>query len=847
MTPPGSVRCAPRMRTFAAFCLLLPLLAACNRELPGSDRPSARKPAPPPAAVDTAPPPQKSIDRPFLKNDPPEMSLVAPRLLAVPLLDGRVIHGGQEAYVSELTDYVHAREGASLHWLFRKGEKIGALVGRNRAFLARYDRLTDRLPDKSWLDQPLSYALTSPSDPAYAQAVAPRQVHRKSRPVDLAETGPDSYSAPPVLHTLYLQFEAPLREGHVYRLRLRGGQMPDRLLQFHSEQTRSEAIHVNTLGFHPADGRKIAFLSTWLGSGGGLSYPDDLPFKVIAEDSRQPVFEGHARLSLGRASGEDHTYRNFSETDVYLLDFSPLKKIGRYRLVVPGLGSSLPFVISPDVWTRAFTVNTRGLFHQRSGMAHDGRFSSFIKPRDLHPADGHRVYQSGCSLMDSGNGLNASGFGTDNFACLLASRTAQAVPEAWGGYHDAGDWDRRIQHLDASRALIELYELFPEAMHSVVLDIPESANALPDVIDEALWSMAIYRRMQTADGGIRGGIESDNHPLSGETSASMSQMLMAYAPDMWSSYLYAADAARLTLLLKAMDPVLAADYERSALLAARYAEEALRRAGPRELPFAVNDARNLMAVSLYKLTGQEEWHQLYRATNRVSDAGKPLFRFSSRKENKGWNQYNAAFVYLTLPNRARDAALGETLLQAFRKDADAALKRIERTGFRWLKESDDAWVGWGTLGASQAKNLLRAHYLTGEQRYLDAAIEASQFALGANPLNLGFTTGLGSPTVRRLWKIDARVSGQEVPEGITAYGPIDPAHLKNNAHFNKSFAPYIHPQASQWPTNENYFDAYAIYPMNEFTISETIAPNLYVWGYLSAAVGQTPASPPPRR
>jgi endoglucanase len=126
------------------------------------------------------------------------------------------------------------------------------------------------------------------------------------------------------------------------------------------------------------------------------------------------------------------------------------------------------------------------------------------------------------------------------------------------------------------------------------------------------------------------------------------------------------------------------------------------------------------------------------------------------------------------------------------------------------------------------------NYLTGDKRYLDAAIEASQFALGANPLNMSFTTGLGSNTARRLWVIDARVTGQETPEGITAYGPIDPVHLKDNWNFNKSFAPYVYPKASSWPTNENYFDAYAIYPMNEFTISETIAPNIYVWGYLSA-------------
>jgi endoglucanase len=36
------------------------------------------------------------------------------------------------------------------------------------------------------------------------------------------------------------------------------------------------------------------------------------------------------------------------------------------------------------------------------------------------------------------------------------------VPNAWGGYFDAGDWNRRIQHLDATNLLFELAEMFPQ-------------------------------------------------------------------------------------------------------------------------------------------------------------------------------------------------------------------------------------------------------------------------------------------------------------------------------------------------------------------------------------------------
>ena len=778
--------------------------------------------------------PARPIDRQFLRDTQPRIGLVAPNILAVPIIDGMVLHGMQESYSSKFFDYIHAEKYSANQWLVRNGEKVGILVGPNKSTLFRFDRVVGRIHDLRWIDKPAAYQLSSSSDPDFANPTVPVRVSRKSRPTDLAEIAPEVFAPPPLLHTLYLQFSSPIREGHEYTLRIQNGQLPDQVLRFNSAQVRSESIHVNTLGFHPEDERKIGFLSTWLGSAGALSYPPNLPFKVLSVSTGQTVFEGRASLSLAAFAGEDHQYHNFSGTDVYLLDFSPVNQIGRYRLVVPGIGSSPSFIISKDIWNRAFTVNTRGLYHQRSGIAQEGNLSSFTKPRDLHPADGFRVYQSNCSLMDSGNGLNASGVSNDNFACLRQGKTSGLIPEAWGGYHDAGDWDRRIQHLDASRNLIELLELFPAAMKSVVLNIPESTNTLPDVLDEVLWGMSIYRRLQTQDGGIRGGVESEDHPRTGETSWQESQTLMTYSPDIWSSYIYAADAARLSLVLSDYDARAASDYSDSAIRAARFAENALHRLGDRKLPYQVMDARNLAAAALFKLTGLQEWHDIYRTSNRITGSLSPLEKFSTRDENNGWNQQDAAFLYLTIQNRTLDPELKSHLLNAFVNEAQAALKRSQRTGFRWIKESDDAWIGWGSLGASQARILLRAHRLTGDKAFLNGAYEVSQFALGANPLNMSFTTGLGNNSVRRLWVIDARLTGQETPEGITAYGPIDPIHLKGNHNFEKYVAPYIYPKASSWPANEFYFDVYAIYPMNEFTIFDTIAPNIYAWGYLYA-------------
>src|SRR5690606_10101476 len=99
-------------------------------------------------------------------------------------------------------------------------------------------------------------------------------------------------------------------------------------------------------------------------------------------------------------------------------------------------------------------------------------------------------------------------------------------------------------HLGSTYLLIELFELYPESIGRLKLSLPqaETSNDLPDVLDEALWNLAFYRRMQEADGGVRGGVESSEHPRPGEASWQESLFVGAFAPDAATSYAFAASA-----------------------------------------------------------------------------------------------------------------------------------------------------------------------------------------------------------------------------------------------------------------------------------------------------------------
>lgn len=139
----------------------------------------------------------------------------------------------------------------------------------------------------------------------------------------------------------------------------------------------------------------------------------------------------------------------------------------------------------------------------------------------------------------------------------------------------------------------------------------------------------------------------------------------------------------------------------------------------------------------------------------------------------------------------------------------------------------------GVLSVPQVVDLVRAHYLTRDQSYMDTILFASQFGAGANPANMVFTTGLGHKSPQHPLIRDQRVSNQPPPEGITLNGPHDVDRLRDQWTI-KLLDDVIFPPYFEWPTTESYLDIYSFEPVTEFTVQSTIAPNAYVWGYLAA-------------
>lgn len=749
------------------------------------------------------------------------VGMVAPDIIEVAVQAGRAEYGRQVPYEPQPGDKVDRK--THHRWVYRDGRFIGALVGADERRLYTPDRVGGEKLDLAWADAPESYGIRCPDDPNYeGDGTPPVAVHRKSRPSDFARVGPWQMHAP-MEHRLYLRLPKPLVVGREYLICFRGGHLIATGFKWDPASLRSEAVRVSHLGFRPDDPAKAAFLSCWMGSGGAVSYQEGARFDVLDKGGKS-VFQGKVALARAAAEPEDAYKRNYSGAPVYELDFSPLRTPGTYRVVVEGVGCSFPFAIADDAWRKAFYVSARGFYHQRSGIPLGPPHTTFRRPRPFHPDDGLKVYHSSCGLMDSGNGLNRQDSG--NFGNLNKGRTDKLVENAWGGYMDAGDWDRRIQHLVVSRLLLELAELFPDYFAGLPLDIPESGDGLPDVVSEALFNLDCYRRMQTPDGGIRGGIESEEHPRHGEGSWQESLVVMAYAPCIWSSYVYAGVAARAAGVLEKLKLDLARTYRESALRAMAWAEKELKAAGDRQFPHEVHDSRNLAAAELFRLTGEAAWHEVFIATTVFRNPKAELFVWQKHE------QRDAAWVYVRTDRPGVDAAVKANCRAAILREADERLASQARAGFRWMKY---AWrpFGWGCPVTPEAESVVRAHVLTGEARYLRALVLAAQFGAGANPLNLCYTTGLGHRWPQHPLHIDSRITHQPPPPGLTIFGPQDIE--RNLGHWGmKLVAQFAFPPVKQWPTAEAYFDVFWYPQMCEFTVQQPMAANAYLWGYLAA-------------
>lgn len=752
-------------------------------------------------------------------------SMAAPDILSLEIISGRITRGTIAPYVAEVGDEKEEKKDktgkVNSIILKRGGQEVGYLIGARRDQLVPFEQFSGDPLLGFVAAEAATYHVYSPDDANYRVATQPTAVYRKSKPLDWAQPGRGFI----MRHTVLLQLPHPLQNGKTYSISLGSLNSNVSSIKFTPEasQVLAESVHVNQIGYRPDDPVKCAFLSLWLGTGGAYKFPAGLGFSVVDAKSGKQALAG--KVELAKAASEPERMwkdKNYNKTDVYRMDFTALKTPGRYRIVVDGVGTSYPFDIAPDVWERAFKIQMKGLYNQRSGVAIGPPYSDFKKPRDFFPGDGVQVFQSTYSIMD----------GPGESPKLATGSTGVPVPDAWGGYHDAGDWNpRRVTHMSVTMAQLEVFELLPKYFERLDLNIPKTPG-LPDMLTEALFEIDCFRRLQKPAGGVPYGIETDGDPREGEVSWLQSMPAYVYAPDARSSFHYAGVAARAARVLQPYDVKLAGTYRDSALRAMNWAEAEyarLKAAGEeKKLDWTGHDARNLAALELLLLTGDRKWHKVFLQDSFLNKPDGKIFAWGVGV------QRDAAFLYARMNPQLTDAALRQKARQAIIGQAEAALNYASGNAWNLTTADKGKPMFQGFYTTPDAIEVARAHFLTQYPKYLRGVVQATQYQSGANPTNMTFTTGLGANPIQNPLKVDQRLSGQKAPIGITVYGPRDSdwddwARWVFDYYLNKELVPAL----ADWPVPESYFDIYLYVSTNEYTV-DTWAPNIWVWGYLAA-------------
>src|ERR1035437_3364735 len=242
-----------------------------------------------------------------------------------------------------------------------------------------------------------------------------------------------------------------------------------------------ESIKVNQSGYSALSQVRYANFAIWLGTGGAQQISGSLPpYTVFRQFTGEQVAQGTLQQIGQDSSSGDYVYR---------IDLSAVLEGGPYKVSVKGYGCSYPFGVGGDFSRRLGYVAFRSLYYQRCGIPIIQPYAwANIRPTPCHTL----VYDTQAPVSE---------------ASVVVNTSTDPQLNVHGGYHDAGDTDRRVYHLMVPMVLMTTYEVFPDLFTDDQFNIPDifdanfnivgKGNGVPDILDEAVWGTMFWTNVQS--------------------------------------------------------------------------------------------------------------------------------------------------------------------------------------------------------------------------------------------------------------------------------------------------------------------------------------------------------------
>lgn len=309
---------------------------------------------------------------------------------------------------------------------------------------------------------------------------------------------------------LYLTLETPVPEGAVVTVTNPDGTLWPASMVFSTTASPariSQAIHVNQEGY-TSDHPKQAMVGASLGNLGELPLAAGTPFSVVDAASLSPVYSG----TLTSRPDVGFTLSPLPYQQVLQADFSALTTPGEYRLSVPGLGVSLPFLIDDSMAMYFARLQALGLYQQRCGTAVSLPWSRHVHDA-CHTAPAFVPVPQSSYSAAWGNIASVNSNALTNprhTAPRLENEASQLYPfqrtgtvDVSGGHHDAGDYSKYTIN---SAHLIHSLTFAADSMGTAGtldnLGLPESGDGLSDLLQEAKHEADFLAKLQDTDGGF---------------------------------------------------------------------------------------------------------------------------------------------------------------------------------------------------------------------------------------------------------------------------------------------------------------------------------------------------------
>ncbi len=526
-------------------------------------------------------------------------------------------------------------------------------------------------------------------------------------------------------------------------------------------------IFVNQAGYKPQD-KKTAV----------MPFPCDR-FDVVNENG-DIVFSGNTRhFGVDTQSGDD----------VYTADFSALDTDGRYRINADGKTSAI-FEIGADVNQPVLKSIMKALYFLRCGNELCEKHAGDYRHAECHTEK--------AVLWD------------DNSVSL----------DVTGGWHDAGDYGRYVTAgVCALSHILNAYLMFPQ-LEKLVLDIPESGNGVPDILNECRVELEWILKMQRSDGGVYHKATTKMHAPFVMPEDDKAQMYVFPVSSM-----AVADTAAICALaarIYAFDREFSERLTKAAFLSYDWLEKNPEFIGFKNPegcntgPYGERDDisnRFWAAVEMYVLTGYEKYHEdmkrylkegVYLTALGYGDVGGfgalSYIRFAENKDKQIAAEFADAFI-----NRAEELA-----------------KVSDNCGYGASMSEHDYHWGSNMELLKYGMTFAIADYITGGKKYIGYAKKQADYLLGVNAMGISYVTGTGEYRCNYPHLRPAHADGvEECIPGMVSGGP--------NRFPGDPDAKILIPEGT--PPMKCFADDVGCYSLNEITIYWN-SPAIFLFGYL---------------